>query len=81
MRCIKPSNGSKDDSIKHAELLAMDYLTTMRTRCGRFETYIDVACLDQLESPINLKTHYHDELVARSAEELKAFREIMDTTV
>lgn len=56
----------------------MDYLTTMRTRCSRFEAYIDVACLDKLASPINLKTHYHDELVARSAEELKDFRGIME---
>jgi len=78
MRCIKPANGSRDDSIKHAQLVAMDYLTTMRTRCSRFEAYIDVACLDKLESPINLKTHYHDELVARPADELKEFRDIME---
>jgi hypothetical protein len=56
----------------------MDYLTTMRTRCSRFEAYIDEACLDKLESPINLKTHYHDELVARSASELNEFRAIME---
>ncbi|KAH8758022.1 hypothetical protein F5883DRAFT_428162 [Diaporthe sp. PMI_573] len=77
MRCIKPANGSREDSIKHAQLVAMDYLTTMRTRCSRFEAYIDEASLDKLESPINLKTHYHDELVARSANELDAFRAIM----
>lgn len=78
MRCIKPANGSREDSIKHAHLVAMDYLTTMRTRCSRFDAYIDVACLDELESPINLKTHYHDELVARPAEELNEFRAIME---
>lgn len=78
MRCIKPANGSREDSIKHAQLVALDYLTTMRRRYSRFETYIDVACLDKLESPINLKTHYHDELVARAAEELKEFRAIME---
>lgn len=78
MRCVKPSNGSKDDSIKHARLVAMDYLTTMRTKCSRFEAFIDVGCLDKLESPINLKTHYHDELVARSLEELEEFQTIKD---
>ena len=78
MRCIKPANGSEEDSITHAELVALDYLTTMRTRCSHFEAYIDTACLKKLASPINLKTHYHDELVARSAEELKEFREIME---
>jgi hypothetical protein len=78
MRCIKPANGSREDSIKHAQLVAMDYLTTMRTRCSHFEAYIDVACLDKLESPINLKMHYPDGLVARTAEELKQFRDIME---
>ncbi|KAH8742669.1 hypothetical protein F5883DRAFT_668141, partial [Diaporthe sp. PMI_573] len=74
---VKPANGSREDSIKHAQLVAVDYLTTMRTRCSRFEAYIDEPSLDKLESPINLKTHYHDELVARSANELNAFRAIM----
>lgn len=81
MRCVKPDNGSKDDSITHAELVALDYLTTMRTRCSRsdrFEAYIDTACLHDLASPINLKTHYHDELVARSFEELEEFQDIMN---
>ncbi|POS76840.1 hypothetical protein DHEL01_v204771 [Diaporthe helianthi] len=78
MRCVKPSNGSREDSIQHARLVAMDYLTTMRTKCSRFEAFIDVDCLDKLESPINLKTHYHDELVARSLEELDEFQTIKD---
>ncbi|KAI3400612.1 hypothetical protein diail_2324 [Diaporthe ilicicola] len=78
MRCIKPENGTREDSIKHAKLVAMDYLSTMRTRCSHFDSYIDVACLNKLASPINLKTHYHDELVARTAEELDKFRTIME---
>lgn len=57
----------------------MDYLTTMRARCKRFDSYIDVSCLDQLQIPINLKTHYHEELIARTADELGAFRKIMET--
>ncbi|ROV98334.1 hypothetical protein VMCG_07140 [Cytospora schulzeri] len=78
MRCIKPENGGKEDSVKHARLVAMDYLSTMRTRCKRFDAYIDVSCLNRLQIPINLKTHYHDELVARTAEELDAFHKIME---
>lgn len=79
MRCIKPKvpKETREDSIKHAELVAMDYMTTMRARCTRFDAYIDVHCLERLEIPINLKTHYHDELVARTAEELDNFRQIM----
>jgi hypothetical protein len=52
----------------------------MRRRCINFEAYIDKDCLDKLQSPINLKTHYHDELVARSANELKKFLDIMEET-
>lgn len=55
----------------------MDYLTTMKAWCSRsFKAYLDVACLSELESPINLKTHYHEELVARTAEEMKEFQDI-----
>lgn len=76
-RCKRPENGETDDAIKHARLVAMDYLTTMKARCSRpFDAYVDTACLKHLGSPINLKTHYHDELIARSAEELGEFREI-----
>lgn len=50
----------------------------MRKRSHRFESYLDVACLDKLASPINLKVHHHEELVARTAGELDAFRTIMD---
>lgn len=42
-----------------------------------FDTYIDHHCLEKaLESPINLKTHYHEELVFRTAQELREFKAI-----
>lgn len=60
----------------------MDYLSTMRTRCKRsFDCYVDNACLDHLESPINLKTHWHEELVFRTAEELKEFQVITEMPI
>lgn len=78
-RCIKPKNGSKDESVIHARLLALDYLSTLKTRCSRpFDTYVDNVVLDHLESPINLKTHYHEELVFRTANELNEFRTITE---
>lgn len=57
----------------------MDYLTTMKARCKRsFDAYVDTACLEHLESPINVKTHYHEELIARNAEEQAEFQQITD---
>lgn len=42
-----------------------------------FDTYIDYKCLNgALQSPINLRTHYHEELIFRNAEELEVFRAI-----
>lgn len=45
---------------------------------AEFDTYIDHKCLDDeaLESPINLKTHYHEELVFRNASELREFQKV-----
>ncbi|PSS00887.1 hypothetical protein BD289DRAFT_501132 [Coniella lustricola] len=81
-RCIKPRNGSKEDALTHARLLALDYLSTLRTQCSRpFVTYVDGVAWDHLESPINLKTHYHEELVFRTAEELNSFRTITEKPV
>lgn len=52
----------------------------MTARCQRpFDVYLDEDCIrpdGPLESPINLKTHYHDELVARSQGELEEFQKI-----
>ncbi|KAF3769694.1 hypothetical protein M406DRAFT_348841 [Cryphonectria parasitica EP155] len=76
-RCIKPLNGEDEDAIQHARLLAMDFLFTMRRHCSReFDVYVDNVVLQHLESPINLKTHYHEELVFRTADELEEFRNI-----
>lgn len=60
----------------------MDYLSTMRTRCSRpFDCYVDNVCLKHLESPINLQTHWHEELVFRTARELKEFQVITDMRI
>lgn len=87
--CIKPHKthdelvDAKQDAIEHAKLLVMDFLSTMKTD-GRpvFDTYIDNRCLNSgLESPINLKTHYHEELVFRTATELKEFKRITEEQI
>lgn len=83
-RCIKPDKSkeelhdAKKDAIRHAELLIMDFLSTMKTDGSpAFDAYIDRNCLRKgLESPINLKTHYHEELIFRTAKELIEFKNI-----
>lgn len=60
----------------------MDFLSTMHAEDSpAFDTYIDHKCLNEgLESPINLKTHYHEELVFRTAKELNEFRTITESS-
>lgn len=66
------------DAIKHAQLLLMDYLTTMKTVPNvDFETYLDHKCLSSLGCPINLKLHSHDELIFRTAGELENYKGIV----
>lgn len=61
----------------------MDFLSTMNTDAKpSFDTYIDHKCLGRsLESPINLKTHYHEELVFRTARELREFKTITEKNI
>lgn len=72
--------------------MTLDYLNLIRAGSGNtdFETYIDAVCVkdyesqtasySHLESPINIKTHYHEELVFRTPAELDAFQEITMNT-
>lgn len=45
---------------------------------AHFDAYIDVACLEHLDNPINLRAHYRDEVIGRSASELREFRQIVE---
>lgn len=63
----------------HARLLGMDYYTSMKSSSSvPFDAYIDIACFEHLDSPINLRAHYRDEVIGRSASELKKFRQIVE---
>lgn len=58
--------------------MTLDYLTVMKERCKRsFGVFIDKECLLELQSPINLHMHHHEELVARTRKELEAYQSIM----
>lgn len=57
----------------------MDYYATIKSQSSvPFDAYVDVACLKHLDSPINLWVHYHDELIGRSAPEIREFRRIIE---
>lgn len=61
----------------------MDFLSTMKADAhAAFDTYIDHKCLNgALKRPINLKTHYHEELVFRNANELRQFQKVTEADI
>jgi hypothetical protein len=76
---VKPASGPREDSIKHARLMVLDYATVLRHRSdGPIKIFVDRDALDNLESPINPYIHHHDELVARTEPELTRHQAIMD---
>ena len=75
---IKPHHSPKADAALHGRLLALDFLSCLgEWTDSSVDVYLDVDTLDTLENPVNGNMHYHEELVARTVEELKRNQEIM----
>lgn len=75
---IKPGYGPKDDAILHGRLIALDLLSSLSSWSSNpVDVFLDVETLDSLENPVNLNMHYHEELVARTEEELENYQAIM----
>lgn len=72
----------EEDAVKHAHLLAMDFLSSVlsETKNVKFDTYVDRKCLSDAEfkTSISLKTHAHEELFFRSKTELNEFKNIIE---
>ncbi|KAI1169847.1 hypothetical protein F4777DRAFT_162423 [Nemania sp. FL0916] len=78
-QAIKPVYGPKEDAILHGRLLALDLLIFLGSASNNpVDVFFDVDVLDEIESPVNLNLHYHEELVDRNKEELKSYQAIMN---
>lgn len=75
---IKPEYGPKKDAILHARLMAWELVSCLNQCCGRpVEVLIDEESLDEIENPVNLNVHHHEELMNRTKDELDEHEEIM----
>ncbi|KAI0868313.1 hypothetical protein GGS24DRAFT_482790 [Hypoxylon argillaceum] len=75
---IKPANGPKEDAILHGHLVALDLLAFLRCWSSNpVDLFLDIDTLDDIEMPMNLNLHYHEELLARSQQELGEYNSIM----
>jgi hypothetical protein len=76
---VRPANGPREDAITHARLMVLDLMTVLRCRShSPINIFVDCDALDNLESPVNLHIHHHDELVARTETELADYQDIMN---
>ncbi|KAI0098190.1 hypothetical protein GGR51DRAFT_538526 [Nemania sp. FL0031] len=76
---IKPAYGPKDDAELHGRLVALDLVTFLGDGpSNSVDVFLDADALNDVENPMNLNLHYHEELVARNKEELESYQVIMN---
>ncbi|KAH8885283.1 hypothetical protein GQ53DRAFT_696167 [Thozetella sp. PMI_491] len=76
---MKIPYGPREDDILHGRLLALDFLNCLASwSTSPVEVLLDVDALERIQSPANLKVHFHEELVARSNEEVENYYGIMN---
>ncbi|KAL3599815.1 hypothetical protein FPOAC2_04043 [Fusarium poae] len=75
----KPEYGAKDDAVLHGRLTAWDFASCLAewSNNDSNEVFVDFETLDEIQNPVNLNAHHHEELVNRSADELKAYDKIL----
>ncbi|KFA71018.1 hypothetical protein S40288_10414 [Stachybotrys chartarum IBT 40288] len=77
-KACKPGYGPKLDAVAHCRLVALDFVTSISTRMGAsIEAFLDIESLNELENPVNLYLHHHEELPSRSLAELEEYAAIM----
>jgi hypothetical protein len=76
---VKARYGSKGDAALHGRLTAWDFASCLAewSNNAANEVFVDFESLDEIENPVNLNFHHHEELVNRSADELKAYDNIL----
>jgi hypothetical protein len=76
---VKPDYDSREHAARHGRLTAWDFASCLAEWSNNApnEVFVDLESLDEIENPVNLNFHHHEELVNRSADELKAYDNIM----
>ncbi|GKU16215.1 unnamed protein product, partial [Fusarium langsethiae] len=76
---VKAEYGSKDDAVLHGHLTAWDFASCLAQWSNNTsnEVFVDYESLDEIENPVNLNVHHHEELFNRSANERNAYDDIL----
>ncbi|KAM5348815.1 hypothetical protein ACJ41O_008638 [Fusarium nematophilum] len=76
---IKPPYGPKGDAELHGRLAAWDLATCLHQWTGKpVEVLTDLETLSEIDNPVNLNFHHHEELSSRSEGELVSYEAIME---
>jgi hypothetical protein len=71
--------GSREDAMLHGRLTAWDFASCLAqwSNNASNEVFVDFDSLQEIENPVNLNFHHHEELVNRSEDELKTYHDIL----
>uniref|UniRef100_A0A0B7KHW6 Uncharacterized protein n=1 Tax=Bionectria ochroleuca TaxID=29856 RepID=A0A0B7KHW6_BIOOC len=81
-KAIKPIHSHKEQSKKHAELMAWDLANCLThwskkyhgsSPAPKVEVLVDYDSLEEIQNPVNLHLHYHEELVSRTNDEIERY--------
>jgi hypothetical protein len=75
---VRPAYGPTADAKLHAQLMACDFANCLSEWVGEpVYIYIDFDSLEEVQNPVNLNVHVHEELFTRSPKEFAAYQSIM----
>ncbi|KAF6517601.1 hypothetical protein HZS61_003162 [Fusarium oxysporum f. sp. conglutinans] len=78
-KAVKAKYGPVEDAVLHARLSALDLASCLAewSNNGQNEVLVDYESLSDVENPVNLHVHHHEELPSRSAQEVRAYNSIL----
>ncbi|KAH7323143.1 hypothetical protein B0I35DRAFT_427188 [Stachybotrys elegans] len=76
---VKPAYGPKEDAQLHGNLMAWDFAECLAgwSYTSSTEVFVDLDTLEEIENPVNLNMHHHEELINRDEDELATYQRIM----
>lgn len=75
----RPDYDSDDDAFLHSQLMGLDFLDAVSTwSSAPARVYVDKDTLSKITNPVNLHMHHHEELMARTGDELNVYNKAME---
>lgn len=76
---VRPEYGPRQDAELHALLMGWDFANCLSDWAqAPVRVFIDYDSLEEVQNPVNLNVHFHEELVTRSKDEVATYKSIMD---